>query len=341
MSSPIAEVELRCVDLAAELAFFDALGFTVVRVIPADDPDEVAIAGLGLRLRLCRGPHDVPLRLHVDAATDAEQVSPGGTRVRFVAPSPLHVPDNCPVATLVRAGEAGWQHGRAGMAYRDLLPARHGGRFVISQIRLEHGGDVPDWVHHHRIRVQLIVCLRGWVRVVYQDQGPPIVMEAGDAVLQPPGIRHRVLACAPQTEVLELASPAAHETHSDPAMTLPTDVVRVDRDFGDQRFWFHRAQGSPRERLREPAAIARDLGLHDPSAGLVRARALRLDDGTTWSWSNAGELAFAYVLAGDATLQRPGAEPIAIGPGDAFALAPGPATAVAARSGLELLALEL
>jgi quercetin dioxygenase-like cupin family protein len=339
MPSPTAEVALRCTDLAAELAFFTELGFTVLRVIPADDPDEVAIEGLGLRLRLCRGPRDEPLQLHLGADADAERVSPGGTRVSFAAPTPLQLPANRPDATIAWARDAVWQRGRAGMAYRDLLPGRQGGRFVISQIRLEHGGDVPDWVHHHRIRAQLIVCLRGWVRVVYEDQGPPIVMQPGDCVLQPPGIRHRVLACAAMTEVLELASPAAHETHSDPAMTLPTARVLPERDFGGQRFCFHRAANAPRERI--PPAIVRDLGLFDPSGGLVRARALQLDAGATWRLALAGELAFAYVLAGDATLQRPEHDAVALGPGDAFALSPGPAAHLVARSGLELLVLEL
>jgi quercetin dioxygenase-like cupin family protein len=39
----------------------------------------------------------------------------------------------------------------------------------------------------------MIYCHRGWVRVVYEDQGEPFVMHPGDCVLQPPGIRHRVL----------------------------------------------------------------------------------------------------------------------------------------------------
>ncbi|MEJ7721708.1 MAG: hypothetical protein WKF58_15315 [Ilumatobacteraceae bacterium] len=113
--------------------------------------------------------------------------------------------------------------GRAGMRYRDLIPARHGGRFIASHIVIPDGGPVPDYVHHHRIRFQVIVCAAGWVRVVYEDQGPPFVLEAGDCVLQPPGIRHRVLEASPGAEVVELSCPGEHETHVDHVLTLPND----------------------------------------------------------------------------------------------------------------------
>ena len=55
----------------------------------------------------------------------------------------------------------------------------------------------------------MIAVRRGWVRVVYEDQGEPFVMEAGDLVLQPPGIRHRVLESSPGLEVVEITLPGA------------------------------------------------------------------------------------------------------------------------------------
>lgn len=116
------------------------------------------------------------------------------------------------------------------MEYRDLIPDRQGGRFIASHIRIPQGGPVPDYVHYHKIRFQMIFCVRGWVRLVYEDQGPPIVIEAGDAVLQPPEIRHRVLECSEGFEA-EVASPAEHETWLDHELGLPTPAVRRDRDF--------------------------------------------------------------------------------------------------------------
>ena len=33
---------------------------------------------------------------------------------------------------------------------------------------------------------QLIFCYRGWVEVVYEDQGAPFILHAGDCVIQGP-----------------------------------------------------------------------------------------------------------------------------------------------------------
>ena len=107
-----------------------------------------------------------------------------------------------------------WVTGRAGMEYRDLLPNRMGGQLIASHIRIQNGGPVADYVHHHHVRFQMIYCCRGWVKVVYEDQGAPFVMEAGDCVLQPPHIRHRVLECSDNMEVaLDNASARTETGH--------------------------------------------------------------------------------------------------------------------------------
>ena len=75
-----------------------------------------------------------------------------------------------------------WVCGRAGMLYRDLIPCRLGGRFIASHIRIPSGGSVPDYVHYHKVRFQMIYCYKGWVRVVYEDQGPDFILYPGDCV---------------------------------------------------------------------------------------------------------------------------------------------------------------
>ncbi len=60
------------------------------------------------------------------------------------------------------------------MHYRDLIPSRLGGSIIASHIRIPDGGPVPDMVHFHKVGFQLIFCYRGWVDVVYEDQGGPI-----------------------------------------------------------------------------------------------------------------------------------------------------------------------
>ena len=107
------------------------------------------------------------------------------------------------------------------MLYRDLIPGRLGGRYIASHITIPEGGPVADWVHYHRVAFQMIYVRRGWVRVVYEDQGEPFVMHAGDLVLQPPEIRHRVLESSPGLEVIEIGCPALHETLADHELELP------------------------------------------------------------------------------------------------------------------------
>ena len=128
------------------------------------------------------------------------------------------------------------------MRYRDLIPNRLGGRFIASHICIPEGGEVPDYVHFHKIRFQMIYCISGWAKLVYEDQGEPFVMKAGDCVLQPPEIRHRVLECSAKLEVLEIGCPAVHETFADHQLKLPNESVAPERIFGGQRFVHHIAE---------------------------------------------------------------------------------------------------
>ena len=59
------------------------------------------------------------------------------------------------------------------MQHRNLIHGRLGGRLIASHIRIPNGGRVADYVHHHHVRIQMINCYKGWVRVVYEDQGEP------------------------------------------------------------------------------------------------------------------------------------------------------------------------
>jgi quercetin dioxygenase-like cupin family protein len=304
-----AEVVVACSELDATLRFFtEQLGFRVDVIAPADDPSSAVIAGHGLRIRLERGGRGAPgvLRLVCrDPAAVAggatELTAPNGTRVELVAADPpLAVPPLRPSFVISRNdAEARWQVGRAGMRYRDLIPDRQGGRFIASHIEIADGGPVPDYVHFHKLRFQLIYCYRGWSRLVYEDQGPPFVLHPGDCVLQPPRIRHRVLESSAGHEVIEIACPAYHETVADHDLALPTQALRPDRDFGGQRFVRHVAADASFQ--REGGALVRDLGLAAATAGVVGARVLRR--GATPPRRHDAELYLLFVLEGAAVLQ--------------------------------------
>jgi mannose-6-phosphate isomerase-like protein (cupin superfamily) len=314
-----AQVLVHCPDLNASIAFFtERLGMAVDCIHPADAPREAVLSGHGITLCLQAGGdgahHNPALRLACPAhalpqASARESISPCGVRIRWVDAEPaVVVPDGTQKFLLVRAGaDDAWGVGRAGMRYRDLIPGRFGGRFIASHIRIPDGGPVPDYVHYHRVRFQMIFCKSGWVRVVYEDQGEPFVLQAGDCVLQPPQIRHRVLEASPGLEVIELGCPAVHETHADHQLTLPTGRVLPMRDFGGQRFVRHVAADASWQPWRLPGFNFRDTGIAAATAGLAGARVVRALSSTPTtapaSSQHAGELLFLFVLRGELELQ--------------------------------------
>lgn len=173
------------------------------------------------------------------------------------------------------ATDTQWGVGRAGMRYRDLLPERHGGAFIASHFRILDGGPVPDYVHFHKFRFQTIFCRKGWVRVVYEGQGDPFVMYAGDCVLQPPENRHRVLESSAGAEVVELGTPAEHITMADHNLALPTPELYPQRDFSSQRFVRHVAAEATWSPWRMDGFEMRDTGIAAATAGLAGVRVLR------------------------------------------------------------------
>ena len=325
------EVQLACDDLAPALAFFvDRLGFRVETIFPAEEPRVASLSGHGLRIRLAPGSGGAGvIRLACRELPPGERVmtAPNGTLIEWVlADPPIEVPPLIPEFVLRRVGEGQPPGaGRAGMTYRDLIPSRLGGRFVASHITIPEGGPVADWVHFHKVRFQMIFCARGWVRVVYEDQGPPFVMTAGDCVLQPPRIRHRVLEASPGLEVVEIGCPALHETLADHDMILPTGRRLSDRAFDGQVFLRHVAIEGAWAPEGDAGFERRDTGMAGATRGLADAVVLRPAAGRTLVVpAHGGELLFGFVLDGGAVLRRAGAA-YPLGPADAFVIPPGEA----------------
>lgn len=235
-----------------------------------------------------------------------------------------------------------WHTGRAGMDYRDLIPGRLGGRFIASHIRIPRGGEVPDYVHYHKVRFQMIFCREGWVRVVYEDQGLPFVLEAGDCVLQPPGIRHRVLEASPGLEVIEVGSPAEHETWADHDLQLPTPRLLPERLFDGQRFVHHRAREANWGPWRIEGFEARDTGIADATGGLAAVRIVR-SSGASISKvpGHSMELMFLFVLAGVLGVDIHLAGDHNLQAGDCCVLPAGVAHTLRADADLEMLEVNL
>ena len=327
-----AEIVLPCPGLDETLAFFrERLGFRLEVIFPADDPAVVVLSGYGLRLRLDRDATGAPvvLRLHCRNASDlaggeTTLTAPNGTRIELVAADPpLDLPPPAPSFVVSRMADDAdaWGVGRAGMQYRALIPDRQGGRYIASHIRIPDGGPVPDMVHFHKIRFQMIYCVKGWVDLLYEDQGPLFRLVAGDCVLQPPEIRHRVVECSPGLEVVEIGCPAEHLTCIDHALSLPTADLRPDRDFGGQRFVRHRAATAAWRPWRFDGTEARDIGIAAATDGLADVRVIRFPSGGGLPpHRHAAEFLFGFVLTGVATLTADDRDSQALAPGDAFVI---------------------
>lgn len=271
-SMPVTVVD--CTDLEGELRFLtEQVGFRVALVSPADHPRRIVVEYAGTEVELRRAPVDRPTRLWIErGGPAAELYSPGGSVVEFgPATDEIVLPPNRPTLTVVDGSSGDFGLGRAGMRYRDLLPDRWGGRFIASHIRIDDEGDVADWVHFHRIRFQMIFVVTGWVDVVYEDQGDPFRMSAGDCVLQPPEIRHRVLRSSAGFEVIEIGCPAEHDTLADHDLELPTAAFDAERDFSGQRFVRHVAASASTVPWVDTALEARDTGVAAATGGLADA----------------------------------------------------------------------
>lgn len=285
------EIDLQCNDLKSAQDFYaEELGFRLEMIYPADNPRVAVLGGYGIQLRIQQTGANEACRGEIETEVAVQKID-----------------------------EHDWGDGRAGMQYRDLVPHRLGGKYIASHIRIPVGGPVPDYVHYHNIRFQLIYCYQGWVRVVYEDQGAPFVMHAGDCVLQPPYIRHRVLECSDSMEVVEIAGPAEHETHVEHDLELPSASVNIDRDFSGQQFIFHQAEHGGWEPASIDGFAARDTGIVHATDGIVSAVVLRpVDSIEQIQATNNQEFCFNFVLAGSTTLHSANAEPALLNPADSF-----------------------
>jgi quercetin dioxygenase-like cupin family protein len=292
------EVVLACRDLAQNQQFFASLGFRLDTVFPADDPREVTMSGFAMTLRLVRAAADGAACLRIRGDVRGGRTAPNGTTVTFVGADAAMAEAPATFA-IGRARSAGEVMGRAGMRYRDLIPGRQAGALIASLIRIERGGPVPDYVHWHDVRTQVIHCRRGEVRIVYEDQGPPFVMREGDTVLQPPGIRHRVLECSDGLEVIEVSSPAEHVTHVDHELALPTAAVLPARSFHSQQFVWHRREGAAWRPWGDNGFEACETAIGTATGGAIDVRTVRATGADAVAASAAtGIRTFWFVLRG-------------------------------------------
>jgi len=335
MSEIRAEVRLPTQELRDDLPFYTkVLGFRLDMIYPADDPEVAVLSGHGLRIRIEKGAGEGPgcLRILTD---DPHAVGGGarvltatnGTRIEIDELNPPLVLPETQHAFVVRrlADQAPWVIGRAGMEYRDLIPSRLGGAMIASHIRVPDG-PVPDMVHFHKVGFQLIFCVAGWVDVLYEDQGGVLRIEAGDCFIQPPQIRHKVLH-SEGVQVVEIGVPAQHVTEIDHEMTLPTPHLRPEREWDGQRFVHSLARDGVFTPHRIPGFEARDTMIAANTRGVAGVVVARPVAGVISPLTrHGGDILFAFVMAGEVTLEGEGKSPYLLTAGDAFVIPPEMAT---------------
>ena len=106
------------------------------------------------------------------------------------------------------------------MEYRDLgiSDATHGQVHAhLIRVKPDREGEQDmhsTGAHQHLLDFQMFYVISGWIKFVYEGQDGELTFGPGDCVLQPAAIKHNELACSDDLQVLEIYSPAIHETRS-------------------------------------------------------------------------------------------------------------------------------
>ena len=87
------------------------------------------------------------------------------------------------------------------------------GRFGAHVIRSKNAMRGGQGKHTHALGFQLVYVLKGKARFWYDGFGT-VEMVAGSSVYQPPGIRHEMLSCSKNCEILEITMPAEFQTRA-------------------------------------------------------------------------------------------------------------------------------
>lgn len=328
-----AQILLPTNDLSADINFFTGLGFRLEHIFPSDDPAVAIMSGHGLHVRLDKNTTVPPstIQLLTDhpekiSGGKSDLTAPNGTRFKILAKTyALEKPVTQHKFEVRKLQDSDpWVIGRAGMLYRDLIPDRLGGSIIASHINIPDGGPVPDVVHYHTIGFQLIFCYKGWVKLVYEDQGEPFILGEGDCVTQPPEIRHRVLEASDNLEVIEIGVPADHMTTIDHEMTLPTSNFKPDREFQGQKFCHHVAKDAEWSPWRISGFDYRDTGINEATNEVASVHIARSSsrDQTSMSTSHDSDILFSFVMNGEMALSAKGYETKPLQKGDAFVIPP-------------------
>jgi quercetin dioxygenase-like cupin family protein len=353
INSAQAEVLQPSKNINEDVDFFSNIGFKLDTIYPADNPAVASLSGYGINIKLDKNTSCPATTINIltdnpdeIVAGKEEIVAPNGTVIRLLSKSRQLVTPPTQHKFEVRRLQDNepWVIGRAGMLYRDLIPGRLGGSIIASHINIPKGGPVPDMVHYHTIGFQLIFCYKGWVKVVYEDQGAPITLSAGDCVTQPPEIRHRVLESSDNLEVIEIGVPAEHMTTIDHDLELPNENYDPGREFQGQRFCHHQRKDGNWQSGALPDFEYRDTGIDVATNGVASVLVTRPKSNQSEPLNviHNADILFYFVMEGKMNLENNGGTAQQLKNGDAFVIPPDMPYCISNCTGdLELLQVSL
>jgi quercetin dioxygenase-like cupin family protein len=324
-----ARLVLGTTDLTADMDFLIALGFQLDQIFPSDDPMVARLSAYGISIQLDKNEKNSSPHIHLQTDTPikpTKHIAPNGATFTIAFKNEgLYFPNTQHKFEVrkLQKNDA-WVIGRAGMLYRDLIPDRLGGSIIASHIHIPKGGPVPDMVHYHTIGFQLIFCYKGWVKLVYEDQGAPFILNAGDCVTQPPEIRHRVLEASDNLQVIEIGVPASHMTTIDHEMTLPTPQFRPDRQFSGQTFCHHKAPSAEWRPTTIQNLNYRNTGVDLATQNQASVRVLRAtaEGNSPSELQQKAGIHFSFIMDGELSLAVAHDDAIPLQKGDAFVIPP-------------------
>jgi mannose-6-phosphate isomerase-like protein (cupin superfamily) len=165
------------------------------------------------------------------------------------------------------------------------------------------------------------------------------VLRPGDCVLQPPAIRHRVLACSDGLEVIEVTAPAEHITRVEQELALP-NAPRPHRTFAGQRFVRFEAARARWQPSGAGGWHSCDLGVAAATQSLLGAAIVRGPAGARTSVRHTDARWLWYVLRGELEVGGAGTAH-RVGAGQALVLPPHEAVSLCAATDLELLEVRM
>ena len=335
-------------DFEPELNFFvNVLEFKIAMISPADNPNYAILTRDQFTVALDKNAKAQPLSIEIPVENQSligtGLTGPNGTKVQYVpiVKNRNTIKNLKPIIHFSRMNDTEWVQGRAGMSYRSLTGI-HNEICAASQIRIEGSGKVADWVHYHDVSFQTLFCINGSAKLVYEDQGEPFRLFAGNCVIQPPEIRHKVLYASDNIEVIEIGVPAEHITTIDHDMKLPTKVFNPEREFKGQKFVHNRADGATWSDFRIPGFKCRDTTIAANTKNVAGVQVIRPNGAAIKSSKHNCDILFNFVMEGGMTLTASDQPPNELTSGDAFVIPPNLSTEYSNVSkDLELLEVSL